>query len=359
MVEPHPDSPARSPMQPASGENAGYLSAALAGDSRAFELLTEPYRRELLTHCYRMLGSLQDAEDLVQETLLRAWRRLSTYEGRASLRSWLYKISTNACLDALARRPRRLLPPSLYPQAGSLTSLPAPVSEPIWLDPFPDELQAPEDIASAPEARFEARESISLSFLVALQLLPPRQRCVLILCDVLDWQAGELAEMLGTSVGSVNSLLHRARVTLGKNYHSHRYDSTGTLSVDQGTRALLDRYLRAWESADMDEIVALLRENTIFAMPPFPLWLQGQAAIRTFISAVILNGDAQGRWRLLPIRANGGSAFAWYQKDDSSHGYQAFAIQVLSLDAGRVAEITTFVEKSLFRFFNLPSELPI
>jgi RNA polymerase sigma-70 factor (ECF subfamily) len=283
---------------------------------------------------------------------------LNTYEGRASLRSWLYKIATNACLDALAHRPRRSLPPALVPPAESQTSIPERVTEPIWLEPFPDELLAPDDPATAPEARFEARESISLSFLVALQLLPPRQRCVLILCDVLDWQAGELADMLGTSLASVNSLLHRARTTLRKNYPTQRGDSRAPAPMDQKTKSLLDRYLRAWESADMEEIIALLKDDTTFAMPPYPLWMRGQAAIRTFISATILNGDAKGRWRLLPIRANGEAGFAWYQKDDIKQSYLAFAIQVLSLEADRFADITTFVKPGLFRFFNLPSELP-
>ena len=359
MVEPHHEVPARAPKASASETGSIYLAAALAGDSSAFERLTEPYRGELLAHCYRILGSPQDAEDLVQETFLRAWRRLSTYEGRASLRSWLYKIATNACLDALAQRPRRSLPPTLYPAVQPQTSIPKPVTEPIWLEPFPDEFLAQEDASSAPEARIERRESISLSFLVALQLLPPRQRCVLILCDVMDWHAGELADMLGTSLSSINSLLHRARATIRKNYSSSPYDSPITVPMDRTTKMLLDRYVRAWESGDVDEIIALLQKDTVFAMPPFPLWLQGQEAIRTFISATILKGEARGRWRLLPIRANARPGFAWYQKDEANEGFQAFAIQVLTLDGGRLADITTFVEPSLFRFFNLPAELPI
>jgi RNA polymerase sigma-70 factor (ECF subfamily) len=199
MLESHPQP---SPEIPGPGK---FLPAALAGDPAAFEALTEPYRRELLAHCYRILGSLEDAEDLLQETLLRAWKRLDTYEGRASLRAWLYKIATNACLDALDRRPRRGLPPGWYPQTQSTAPFPAPVTEPVWLEPFPDELLGPAE--ATPEARIESRESISLSFLVALQALSPRQRCVLILRDVLDWRAEELADMLGASLSSVNSLL--------------------------------------------------------------------------------------------------------------------------------------------------------
>ena len=332
-----------------------YLPAALAGDPAAFESLTEPYRRELLAHCYRIMGSLEDAEDLVQETLLRAWKRLNTYEGRASIRAWLYKIATNACLDALARRPRRGLPPGLYPQAKPNALIPAPVMEPVWLEPFPDELLAP--VEATPEARMESRESILLSFLAALQALSPRQRCVLILSDVLDWHADELADMLGASLSSVNSLLHRARLTLKKFHLAHPEQAATNLPTDALTRALLERYLHAWESAEVDEIISLLIEDTTFAMPPLPLWLRGRAAIRSFISTTILDGEARGRWRLLPLRANGGPGFAWYRKDGQKPVYQAYAIQVLMLNGERIRAITTFIQPGLFRFFNLPEVL--
>ncbi len=357
MVQPSHKSHTSQREQRPIAEHTVHLAAALAGDAGAFEHLTEPYRRELMAHCYRILGSTQDAEDLVQETLLRAWRRLKTYEGRASLRSWLYKIATNACLDALAHRPRRSLPPTLYPKAESGKTNLKPVTEPIWLEPFPDELLAPDDTFSAPEARYERMESISLSFLAALQLLPPRQRCVLILCDVLDWHAEELAELLGTSLASVNSLLQRARTTMRKNYTAWPRGAARTGPIDQATRTLLDRYLRAWESGDVGEIVALLRKDAVFSMPPLPLWVQGRAAIRNFIASSILDGEAKGRWRLVSIRSNGSPGFAWYQRDEASSKYRAFAIQVLEVGAGRVSTITTFVEPGHFRFFDLPAEL--
>ncbi len=181
----------------------------------------------------------------------------------------------------------------------------------------------------------------------------------MILSDVLDWRASELAEMLGASLSSVNSLLHRARATLRKAYPAQYRDTPSPAPTDPLTKALLDRYLHAWESADVDEIISLLIEDTTFAMPPFPLWLRGRTAIRAFISSALLQGEARGRWRLLPIRANGGPGFAWYQKDNASQSYQAFAVQALTLDGGRLSGITTFVERSHFRFFNLPSELPI
>ncbi len=195
---------------------ASSLAAARLGDTGAFASLAEPHRRELLSHCYRMLGSPQDAEDLVQETYLRAWRRLETYQGRASFRAWLYKIATNACLDYLDRRPRRILPQQKNAIADLSGPFPPPVTEPIWIEPFPDEMLAP--VEANPEARYESRESISLAFLVALQVLAPRQRCALILGDVLDWTAAEIADVLGVSVSAVNSLLHHARTTLKQHY---------------------------------------------------------------------------------------------------------------------------------------------
>ncbi len=330
------------------------LHGALAGDATAFEALVEPHRRELLTHCYRLMGSPQDAEDLVQETFLRAWRRLNTYEGRSSVRAWLYKIATNACLDALANRPRRTLPPFSYPPGGPQSSIPAPILEPIWLEPFPDELLAPTETSA--ESRFEARESIRLSFLLALQILPPRQRCVLILSDVLDWPARELADLLGTSTGSVNSLLHRARWSLKKNYlpdHSEQLEKS-----DPQLQALLDRYMQAWEDADLDEIVMLLTEETTFAMPPIPLWLLGVSAIRSFVAKDLLNGNATGRWTLKPVQANGEPGFAWYRRDETGSSYEAYALQVLTVKSNKISAVVTFLQPSLFRFFNLPANLP-
>ncbi len=341
--------------QPASGVDiTRRLADAQAGNQAEFATLAEPHRRELLTHCYRMLGSLQDAEDLVQETFLRAWRRLDTYEGRASFRAWLYKIATNACLDALDRRPKRTLPTALYAATDPDGPILSPITEPIWLEPFPDELFDPPD--GGPEARYDARESVTFAFLIALQVLPPRQRAALILCDVLDWHAREVAELLELTVSAVSSLLHRARTTLAKRYRAHSRDAVQVKPPDSAIAVLLHRYVRAWEMANVDELVSLLKEDARFLMPPIPSWYQGRAAIRAFVSATILAGDAVDRWRLQPVHANAQPGFAWYRRNEMDGGYHAYAIQVLTFDGDLLADITTFGDPTLFSHFGLPLE---
>lgn len=327
--------------------------AALPGDEVAFGSVTEPYRRELLTHCYRMLGSLEDAEDMVQETLIRAWVKKNTYEGRASLRTWLYKIATNACLDALKRRSRRLLPQNLrQPSVPGEGFLP-PIQDPIWLEPFPDELLDPSD--ATPESRYEAHESINLAFLVALQELTPRQRAVLILCDVLDWSIEDVSLLLGATPTAINSTLYRARSRLSGHYTSRKARHFHDPQVNQESKALLDRYVTAWETADIDALVALLADDATFPMPPLPVWYQGRDSIRAFISTTILAGNPHGRWRLRPTRSNGQPAFAWYRIDDMSGQYTAYAIQVLTIEKGLLSNITTFGFPNLFSYFGLAS----
>ena len=342
---------------------AARLAAARRGNQDEFSGLIEPYRRELQVHCYRLLGSVHEAEDLVQETLLRAWRRLDTYEGRASFRAWLYKIATNACLDVLAsrKRARRVLPPATHPAADPNAAVMAPIMEPIWLEPFPDEWLV--EAALNPETRYAAHESVSLAFLAALQLLPPRQRAVLVLCDVLDWSAREAAELLGLTVSAVNSALHRARVTLGKHYHARGPEAAPTRPGDEATRALLHKYVRAWEAADVDGLVALLKEEAVFTMPPSPSWYRGRAPIGAFVAATIFGdegmfpGQAAGRWRLMPARANAQPAFAVYERDPSGGGYRAFALQVLTFDGDQLAEVANFIDAALFARFGLPAQL--
>ncbi len=330
------------------------LDAARAGSHADFARLAEPHRRALQVHCYRMLGSLQDAEDLVQETLLRAWQKLDTYEGRASFRAWLYRIATNACLDALDRRPKRTLPPLRQPAADPSAPPAPPIVEPIWIEPLPEDWYEGSD--QGPEARYEVHESITLAFLVALQILPPRQRAVLILSDVLDWHADETANAMGMTVSAVNSALHRARATLTKHYRTQGIETVRAVPSNERMRSLLDRYMRAWENADIDALVDLLKQDATFPMPPFPSWYQGKPAIRAFLASTILGGDARGRFRLLPIHANGQPAFAWYQRDETRGSYRAFAIQVLTFDGELLADVTTFGNPALFPYFGLPSE---
>ena len=344
-----------SPSQKGDTPRVDHLAAARSGDKAAFGALVEPHRRELLTHCYRMLGSFQDAEDQVQETLLRAWRRLDTYEGRASFRAWLYKIATNACLDALKKRSRRALPPDLRAASDPGEPILPPVTDPIWLEPFPDDLLALS--AANPEARYEAHESITLAFMTALQRLPPRQRSVLLFCDVLDWPAPEVASLLETTVPAINSVLYRARSSLSKNYTAQNYRDYRLAREKERTGELLRRYVQAWESADIDALVALLKEDATFPMPPLPLWYKGRSAIRAFVSAVILSGEARGRWALHPLKANGQPAYAWYRRDDSSGRYQAYAIQVLTIQDEFFSDVTTFGYPQLFPHFGLALEL--
>jgi len=328
-----------------------------------FSALTEPHRRELQVHCYRMLGALQDAEDLVQETLLRAWQRRETYAGRASVRVWLYKIATNLCLDTLERRKRRTLPIARQKAATLDEPIPPAFNEPIWLEPFPDTLLVADELT--PEAHFSRRESISLAFLVLLQQLPPRQRAVLILRDVLDWPASEVADLLALTVPAVKSLLFRARQTLAPQTNGITVDDgldwASTAPPDAATRALLNRYTTAWEKADIDALVTLLKEDATFSMPPIPAWYCGRDTIGGLVAKTVFSGQAQGRWRLQPTHANGQFAFGVYRVGETggvSDGvYHAYGIQVIKLERSQIADITTFRVPALLPKFNLPQIL--
>jgi len=297
--------------------------AAQAGDQMAFETLVGPYRRELLVHCYRMLGSLQNAEDLVQETLLRAWEKRETLTSPGSYRSWLYRIATNLCLNTLTRVPRRLLPPDTRPQTDPSGPVPSPLREPIWLEPFPDDLLADEQ--SDPEDRALQRERITLAFLVALQHLTPAQRAILLLREVLDWPAAEVAEWLNLSVPAVNSALQRARRTL---HELHKGSEAPPPEPRPNLQDLLDRYVALWEQADIPGFVALLREDAWFTMPPFPIWYQGRAAIATVLATRIFT-PGRRRW-LLPRRANGSPAFGLYQREAGADVYRLLLIPALA-----------------------------
>ncbi|MEO8609355.1 MAG: sigma-70 family RNA polymerase sigma factor [Chloroflexota bacterium] len=339
-------------MQTSSQTEITQLAAARSGDSGQFAELAEPYRRELRAYCYRLLGSLEDAEDLVQETMLRAWRRLETFEGRASFRAWLYKIATNACLDALEKASRRGLPITSLAPTNPQDALPPASSEPLWLDPFPDDWL--DDTTPSPEARYTLQESVTLAFLTALQVLPPHQRTVLVLRDVLDWQASEVADFLDMTVSAVNSALHRARSTLSKQQMVSPKFKT-IIDDDNETRALLERYVRAWEEVDVAALVALLKEDATFSMPPFPAWFHTREAIAAFFTTSVF---AQAiPCRLLPIHVNGQPGFANYQYNGAANHYQAHSIHVLVLDGEGIASLTAFLDPTLFTYFGLPDDL--
>ena len=326
------------------------IEAARSGDQQQFSELIEPYRRQLQVYCYRLLGSLQDAEDAVQETMLRAWRRLDTFEGRASFRAWLYKIATNVCLDVLDRAARRGLPTTLYDTADANSLDVKTINDPIWLDPFPDDWL--DETTPSTEAHYALRESVTLAFMTALHVLPPRQRAVLVLCDVLDWKASEVATLLEITISAVSSALHRARSTLTKHYHSM---ATERITISASTRSLLERYVRAWETTDVAGLVSLLKEDATFAMPPSAAWFQGREAIGKFFGSRIFSEGVL--LRLRPIAVSGEPGFASYLYDPETNRFQAHAIHVLTVDGSYLAALTTFLNPSLFSHFGLPNML--
>jgi RNA polymerase sigma-70 factor (ECF subfamily) len=338
-------------------DQASLLDAARRGDRDAFQQVAEPYRRELQLHCYRMLGSLQDAEDLVQETYLRAWRGISGFEDRASFRAWLHRIATNACLNALAKRTaaRRVLPETEGPPWRDMPAGP-PATEIAWLEPYPDSaLEGVADPAPGPDARYEMRESVQLAFIAAIQHLPPRQRAVLLLRDVLGWSGAETAAQLGASVASVNSALQRARSTLKQRFDRGRPQGP---MADEQQRALLERYIRAWEDSDLDDFVALLREDAVLSMPPWPHWYAGRQALATFFGWAITSvGHGRRPFRLLPTAANRQPAGVMYVRDDGGR-FRAHAVHVLTLRDGVIAGLTAFRDPRLVSAFGLPDLLP-
>ena len=310
------------------------LEAARSGDASAFERLIGPYRGELLAHCYRMLGSRHDAEDALQESLVRAWRGVGDLDQRGFVRAWLYKIATNRCLTAIERQARRELPFDVLPGT--------PGTEISWLEPYP---------AQTPEASYLARESVELAFVAALQHLSVLQRAVLILREVLGFRAAEVAGLLDTSTASVNSALQRARKVL---------DTSGVSQQQvlrdlgpEGVEEIVVRWVNAWQAGDVDAIVAMLSDDARYSMPPLPEWYRGPAAIRTFLA----EGPLLSRWRFLPAWANGQLAFGTYLWDDASGAYLPGGLDVLSIRDGRVAEIVAFLSADLTDF-GLPASLP-
>jgi RNA polymerase sigma-70 factor (ECF subfamily) len=327
----------------ADSQSAALLERASAGDEDAFASLIEPYRRELHAHCYRMLGSLHDAEDAMQEALLRAWRALSRFEGRSSLRSWLYTIATNTCLNLIAKRPKRTLPIDHGPAADPAVGSGMPLAETVWIEPYPDEVLALEDGYASPEAVYDRRESIELAFIAALQHLPATQRAVLILREVLGFSAKEVAETLDTSVASVNSALQRARAAVQDRVPERSQQETLRQLGDDEVRRLVDRYVAVWERCDVSEFASMLAEEATFTMPPLASWFAGREAIAQWAAKEPMSGLY--RWRTLPARANGQLALGFYSQDDRG-GFVPFALNVLSFHGREIADVTAFIARS-------------
>jgi RNA polymerase sigma-70 factor (ECF subfamily) len=328
------------------------LARARAGDEEAFRELTDPRRRELQLHCYRILGSVQDAEDMVQETLLAAWRSLDAFEGRASVRSWLYRIATNRCLNALRARSRR---PREVPAMGD-SLRPTRRTEPVWLEPYPDVLlEEIPDPSAGPAARYEARESIELSFIVALQHLPPRQRTTLVLRDVLGFRTAEIAEMLDTGEASVKGALQRARAALRARLPAaDRERAPRPTSARE--RRLVGRFADAAQSGDVDEIVSLLTDDALLTMPPQPFEYQGHDAIGAFLRH---RAELRGApLRVVPTRANTQPAFGCYLPEAHAAIARPYGLIVLRLEGDAIAAITWFADTGVFRHFGLPRSLP-
>ena len=329
-------------------------SHPLPREEAAFAAGLERHRGELQVHCYRMLGSFEDSEDLVQETFLRAWRSRASFgaDGRSSLKAWLYRIATNACLDVLRRRPRRVMPPQVAPAADPDAPVPPPEDLP-WLQPYPDRLLAPAE--EGPEAVVVARETIELGFLAAIQHLPPRQRAVLILTQVLGWSAKDTASLLAVSVAAVNSALQRSRATLRDRLPARRTEWAPSAEPSEEERELLRRYLDAHRRADADALAALLREDARLTMPPHAVWYDGRDAI--LIACRKGFDPSFGELRTIVAQANLQPAAAHYLRPPGATGFRPLALDVLTVERGRIAEITSFVTPELFPAFGLPPAL--
>jgi RNA polymerase sigma-70 factor (ECF subfamily) len=321
------------------------LERARRGDERAYRDLVEVHRAELHAHCYRMLASVQDAEDAVQEALVRAWRGLPNFEGRSSVRTWLFRIATNTALSTAQRRSRRELPTGHGPPASLGQSSGAPLAETMWLEPYPDQFFQVADGRSSPEARYELRESVELAFVAALQDLPAQQRAVLILREVMGFGAAEVAEFLGTTVAAVNSALQRARAKLDQLLPA-RSQQTELRSLGAGeARHLAQRYCHALETADIDGLLAMLVEEATWSMPPLPTWYRGRQAIEAFVSREVFRGP----WRHFVSQANGQLAVGCYTLDEEQRSFVASTLDVLTLDGGRIAQVTAFITSELLQ----------
>jgi RNA polymerase sigma-70 factor, ECF subfamily len=328
-----------------SVEQRELLGAAQEGDEGAYRRLMDTYRGELHAHCYRMLGSVHDAEDAVQETLLRAWRGLPRFEGRSSLRSWLYRIATNASLTMLEKRPKRVLPVDYGPAADPHEGPGDPLVESVWVEPYADEQFGVEDGLAGPEARYEQREGIELAFVAALQYLPANQRAVLILREVLGFSAKEAAEILDTTTASVNSALQRARAAVDDRLPEQTQQATARALGDDGVREIVDAYVDAWQRGDVQAVVGMLTEDAAFSMPPMSTWYSGREEISEWMVRSPLSGD--WRWKPLAVRANGQPALAFYSWDPDEEAYLPFALNILTLRGRQISDVTAFIVRSI------------
>ncbi len=328
----------------ATPQDAELLAAAQRGDEDAFGRLTGPLRGELHAHCYRMLGSVHDAEDALQDAFLRAWRGLARFEARSSLRSWLYTIATNTCLNQIARRPKRVLPLDYGPATTADGGVGQPLVESVWVEPYPDERLGVEDGLAAPEARYERLEGVELAFIAAVQHLPATQRAVLILRDVLGFSAREVAESLETTVASANSALQRARKTVDERFPEQSQQATLRSLGDQKLRGVVEGYMDAMQRGDVDAVVEMLAEDAAWSMPPLSAWFAGPEAIRGFLVFGPLSGEF--RWRHLPARVNGQAASAAYSWVEAERAYLPFALDVLTLEGDRIKAITSFISRA-------------
>jgi RNA polymerase sigma-70 factor, ECF subfamily len=337
-----------------SQEQQELLEAARAGDERAFRHIVESHHGELHAHCYRMLGSVQDAEDAVQDALLRAWRGLPRFDGRSELRTWLYTVATNVCRDALGRRQKRTLPLEHGAAAALGDDIGEPLVESVWIEPYPDETLGIPDGYAAPEARYEQREALELAFVAALQHLSGTQRAVLILREVLGFSAREVADSLETTVPSVNSALQRARKAVAERLPARSQQATLRSVGDRRMRELVAAYVDAWSRGDVDAVRLLLTEDAVFSMPPWASWWRGRETIAAFVedAAEVCSASLS-----IPISANGQQAIAYYALDRETGRYRSAAIDVLTFDGESVAEITAFVSPGSFARFGLPDEL--
>jgi RNA polymerase sigma-70 factor (ECF subfamily) len=310
------------------------MSTPAAKDEAAYRRLVEPHRRELHAHCYRMLGSVHDADDALQDALIRAWRGLGGFEGRSSLRSWLYRIATNTCLDLISRRSKRVLPVDHLPAADPSKGPGEPLVESTWIEPYPDD-----------QLGYEQREAVELAFIAAMQHLPARQRAVLILRDVLGFSAREVAEMLETTTASVNSALQRAHAAVDDRLPEQTQQATLRSLGDDAVRKVVEGYVEAWERGDVEAVVAMLTEDAALTMPPLQTWFQGRDSIFEFLSGWPLSGT--WRWKHLHAHANGQPALGCYSWDDDEQAFVPFTLEVLTIADGRIKELNTFVTRSV------------